>query len=378
MDNATRNRGKRETVARLVHALSKLQPLLLVVEDVHWADRPTLEHLATLTETVAGCPALLVMTTRIEGDPLDHAWHSSVATSPLMTIDLGPLRPQEATALAGEYLDAGADFARRCIERAAGNPLFLEQLLRHAEQSSAAGVPGSVHSLVQARMDQLDALHKQALQAASVFGQRFALDALRHLIDVPDYACATLVRRFLVRPVGDDFLFAHALIRDAVYDSLLRARRRELHLRAAAWFADRDLVLYAEHLDRANDSEAPRAYLEAALTERGLLLAADSADRFTLTCFLGEILHDLGVMSEAGAAFAAALEAAPDDAARCRARLGLAGVKRVTEDLEGAFADLERAEAEARRPDRAARPHPFSARQSAFPARRYRGLSCRA
>ena len=183
MDNATRNRGKRETVGRLVQSLSQEQPLLLLVEDLHWADRLTLEHLATLTETVAGCPALLVMTTRMEGDPLDQAWRSATGGSPLMTIDLGPLRPQEAQVLAGAYLDASADFARRCVERAAGNPLFLEQLLRHAEQSSAAGVPGSVQSLVQARMDQLDAPDKQALQAASVFGQRFALDALRCVIE---------------------------------------------------------------------------------------------------------------------------------------------------------------------------------------------------
>jgi class 3 adenylate cyclase/tetratricopeptide (TPR) repeat protein len=363
MDDETRNRGKRATVTNLVQALSKRQPLLLVVEDVHWADRPTLEHLATLAETVAACPALLVMTTRIEGDPLDQAWRASTAASPLLTIDLGPLRPQEAAALAGAYLDAGADFAQRCIERAAGNPLFLEQLLRHAEQSAAAGVPGSVQSLVQARMDQLEAQDKQALQAASVFGQRFALDALRHLIDLPDYTCAPLVRRFLIRPVGDDFLFAHALIRDAVYDSLLKTRRRELHLRAAAWFAGRDLVLRAEHLDRAADAEAPRAFLEAArgqaesyhneraraLAERGLGLATEPADRFALTCLLGDTLHDLGAMTEARAAYEAALEAAADDRERTSAWLGLAAVKRVTEDLDGAFADLARAQVAAER-----------------------------
>ena len=145
------------------------------------------------------------MTTRIEGDRLDHAWRSSAAGSPLLTIDLGPLRPQEATALAGAYLDANAEFAKRCMERAAGNPLFLEQLLRHAEQSSAAGVPGSVQSLVQARMDQLEASDKHALQAASIFGQRFALDALRYLVDDATYACAPLIRRFLIRRGGRMF-----------------------------------------------------------------------------------------------------------------------------------------------------------------------------
>jgi class 3 adenylate cyclase/tetratricopeptide (TPR) repeat protein len=363
MDNATRNRGKQDTVADLVRSLSARQPLLLVVEDVHWADRPTLDQLAALAATVAACPALLVMTTRIEGDRLDHAWRSSAAGSPLLTIDLGPLRPQEATALAGAYLDASAEFARRCMERAAGNPLFLEQLLRHAEQSSAAGVPGSVQSLVQARMDQLEASDKQALQAASIFGQRFALDALRYLVDDATYACAPLTRRFLIRPVDDDFLFAHALIRDAVYDSLLRARRRELHRRAAAWFAERDPVLHAEHLDRAEDPSAPQAYLTAAraqaadyryeraraLADRGLAIATAPGDRFALTCLLGEVLHDLGTMIESQAAYERALEAATDDPQRAQAWLGVAAVKRVTEDLDGAFADLDRAQAAAER-----------------------------
>jgi class 3 adenylate cyclase/tetratricopeptide (TPR) repeat protein len=363
MDNATRNRGKRRTVASLVRGMSRQQSLVLVIEDVHWADRLTLDHLATLTETVADCPALLVMTSRTEGDPLDRAWRSSTTGGPLMTIDLGPLRPQEATEFAGAYLDTTADFAQRCIERAAGNPLFLEQLLRHAEQSSTAGVPGSVQSLVQARMDQLEPPDKRALQAASVFGQRFALEALRHLIEDADYACAPLVTRFLVRPEGDDFLFAHALIRDAVYASLLKTRRRELHRRAAAWFAERDLVLCAEHLDRAEDPQVPQAYLAAAraqageyhyeraraLTERGLALATATADGFALTCLQGEILHDLGAMAESRAAYDRALEAAADDRERASAWLGLAAVKRVTEDLDGAFVDLDRAQTAAER-----------------------------
>jgi class 3 adenylate cyclase/tetratricopeptide (TPR) repeat protein len=361
MDGATRSHGLRETVAALVRQASRRAPLLLAIEDLHWADQATLDHLASLAETVATCRAILVMTSRIEGDPVDHAWRSSIGGSPLVTIDLGPLRAREANAFAATYVEANSDFARRCVERAAGNPLFLEQLLRHAEGAAEAAVPGSVQSLVQARIDQLDPSDKRALQTAAIFGQRFALDALRHALESPGYGCASLVEHFLIRPVGDEFLFAHALIRDAVYDTLLRTRRRELHRRAADWFAQRDLVLHAEHLDRAEDPEAPHAYLEAAraqaadyryeraraLTERGLALAAEPADRFALTCFYGEVLHDLGVMPEAEAAFAAALRVAPDDGARCHARLGLAGVKRVTEDLEGAFADLEGAEAEA-------------------------------
>jgi tetratricopeptide (TPR) repeat protein len=168
-----------------------------------------------------------------------------------------------------------------------------------------------------------------------------------------------LVECFLVRPTGEGFLFSHALIRDAVYDTLLKARRRELHRRAAAWFAERDLTLHAEHLDRAEDPAAPAAYLAAAreqageyryqqalaLVDRGLALAAGAGQRFALTCLQGELFEHLGAMAESLRAYQAALEAAQDDAERCRALLGLAAVKRVIDDLDGAFADLERAEA---------------------------------
>jgi tetratricopeptide (TPR) repeat protein len=349
----------RATVAALVRAAGARAPVLLAIEDVHWADQATLDYLAALAEVAADCPALLVMTSRVEGDPLDHAWRARIGGSPLMTIDLGPLRPPEAAALAEVYREASSELARQCIERAAGNPLFLEQLLRHAESQASAAVPGSVQSLVQARVDHLPAPHKQAVQAAAVFGQRFALEALRHLVQDPSYSCAILVERFLVRPAGEDFLFSHALVRDAVYDTLLKTRRRELHRRAAAWFAERDPTLRAEHLDRAQDPAAPAAYLAAAraqageyryeqalaLVDRGLALASDAGQRFALTCLQGEVLEHFGATADALRAYQAALDAAPDDAERCRALLGTAAVKRVVDDLDGAFADLERAEA---------------------------------
>ena len=154
MDNASRTRGKRRTLARLVERTSRQQPQLLTIEDVHWADRSTLAHLAELTAAVAECSAVLVMTSRIEDAPLDQAWQSRTRGAPLTTIDLGPLQREEAMALAKALLNTSDEFVARCVERAAGNPLFLEQLLRHTEENArAAGVPGSVQSLVLARMD---------------------------------------------------------------------------------------------------------------------------------------------------------------------------------------------------------------------------------
>ncbi|MEH2501074.1 class 3 adenylate cyclase/tetratricopeptide (TPR) repeat protein [Bradyrhizobium sp. AZCC 1678] len=368
MDNAARDRGKRATVAELVTRASGRRPRLLAIEDLHWADQPTLDHLASLAETVLGCPALLVLTSRIERDPVHELWRPTIGGEPILTIDLGSLQPREANQLAGAYLDALGELALRCIERAAGNPLFLEQLLRHAEESADGGVPGSIRSLVQARLDRLAMPDKRALQAASILGQRFTAEALAALLDQPGWNCADLMRHRLVRPQGDHFLFAHALIQEGVYDTLLRSRRRELHRRAAEWFRSRDLTLCAQHLDRADDEYAPRAYLEAAraqaaeyrteralrLVERGLVLARKRADVSALSLLRGEMLHDLGSISESIAAFEQALAVADVDIERCRAWLGLAAGLRVTDRFNEAFTMLDKAATAAATDDLAA------------------------
>ena len=152
-----------------------------------------------------------------------------------------------------------------------------------------------------------------------------------------------------MRPHGDGaLLFAHALIRDGVYDLLLKSRRRELHRRAAALFAGRDPVLHAEHVDRAEDPGAPRAYLKAAraqagayrteaalaLIERGIALAHERADVFALTCYRGEVLHDLGRIVESMNAYRDALEAADDGH-----HPALEGLPKVTYNADGIPAD---------------------------------------
>jgi hypothetical protein len=101
------------------------------------------------------------MTSRIERDPLDEAWRSAIAGHPIVAVDLGPRN--EADLIAAAYFGSLGELARRCIERAAGNPLFLQQLLRHAEENAEGGIPGSIRSLVQARLDRLALPDRQAL-----------------------------------------------------------------------------------------------------------------------------------------------------------------------------------------------------------------------
>ena len=357
MDNATRNAGKRSVVSILVTRVSSSQPILAIVEDVHWADDITLAHLAALAKTVAECSALLVLTSRIEGDPLDQTWRSRAEGCPFITIDLGPLRKEESSELIGKFMDSTDPLVKSCLERAAGNPLFLEQLLRSAGEGSAETLPDSIQSLVLARMDRLFPIDKRALQAASVIGQRFEVDTLRHLLETPSYDCSALVEHNLVRPEGAAYLFAHALFREGVYGSLLKRQRRTLHRRAAEWFCNSDSVLHAEHLDHAGDDEAPGAYLVAAreqgqqyrlewaltLVNRGIEVAPES-DSLALRCLQGDLLRDLGSVPESVNAYRRASEVAVEDTDRCHALIGVAEGLRIAEQYDELVETLRHAE----------------------------------
>jgi class 3 adenylate cyclase/tetratricopeptide (TPR) repeat protein len=362
MDSDAREAGKRKAISTVVQNASRQTPLLLAIEDVHWAGRGTLEQLAGLAAIIEDCPAILVMTSRIEGDPIDRSWRAK-ARSPLVTIDLEPLRQEEALSLAGNLFDSTNRFVMNCVERSNGNPLFLEQLLRNAEESEEENIPDSIQSLVMARLDRLDSANKRALQAASILGQRFGLEVLRSLLGNPSYDCLPLLEHGLLRPEGEDFLFAHALIREGVSASLLKSTRHQLHARAAEWYSGRDAVLFAEHLDRAADPRAPRAYLDAAAAEatafrfeqalamadRGLELVSDRGEQISLICRRGDLLRDLGLVEDSIVAFGEAADLADSDADASRAQIGRAEGMRLTDQIDEALAALDEAQAAARR-----------------------------
>jgi class 3 adenylate cyclase/tetratricopeptide (TPR) repeat protein len=337
MEAQARIDGKHRTVARLLEHSASRQPVLLVIEGLHWADGETLEYLRYLTLAIAEIPALMIMTSRLEDDPIDLDWRARTGEHPTVTWDLGPLRSAEALELASGFIGEGNEFVQQCIERAEGNPMFLEQLLMVAEQGKLDSVPDSIKSLVLARIDQLPGEDKQALRAASVLGQRFEPDNLRRLIERPEYDCRALVEHMLLRPDCDLYMFTHALIQGGVYASLLNAQRSELHLRAAECYGEQDPVLHAEHLDRAGSAGAGGAYLRAAqkqsdsyrperalqLVRRGLEIAPDS-ERFALLCLYGELLRIQGDAAASVEAYRDAAESASGEIGRCNACIGVA------------------------------------------------------
>jgi hypothetical protein len=271
------------------------------------------------------------------------------------------LRNDDAAALAGALTDSSSSRTQRCIERASGNPLFLEQLLRHTDALGSDDIPATVQSVVLARADKLDANDRRALQGAAVLGQRFSLAALRHVIEDDAYSPETLIEHALVRPDDDDLVFLHALIRDGVYAALLRNAARTLHRRAAAWYRDRDAIVHAEHLERAADAAAASAYAAAArneakayrahsalaLARRGLACAKAADDAYELHALEAETLLDLADAPGALAAADRALGLARTPPERCAAQLGRAAAMRLVDRLADAFAALEAAERDA-------------------------------
>jgi class 3 adenylate cyclase/tetratricopeptide (TPR) repeat protein len=360
IDTTARARGKELALARLIDGASRHQPLLMIVEDVHWADAETLGQLAALARATAQRRAALALTTRIGGDPLDAGWRATAAGGFQLTIDLAPLTSTEAETIARSFATA-EDFAAKCVARAGGNPLFLEQLLRAAGDLVDGKLPSTVQSVVLARADLLAPNDRRAIEAASALGQRFALATLRALIDDLGYDAGVLLRNALLRPSPDGLQFVHALVRDGVYASLTRGRRRHLHGAAARVLAD-EPTLRAEHLDLASDPEAARAYLKAskdqdalfrqdqaiALARRGLAIATDPQDRVDLATQVGDLELHSGRGREALEAYRGALSDCRSEEDRVRALIGAAAANRLLAKLDDAFAALLEAETPAR------------------------------
>jgi class 3 adenylate cyclase/tetratricopeptide (TPR) repeat protein len=358
MDNAARHRARQAVFVQTVEAASRLQPLLITVEDLHWADRDLMSDLAALAARASEAPIILLMTSRVEGDPIDQAWRSTARGTSIQIIDLGPLPAREARALAAGIIDPDSRLAEACVARAEGNPLFLLQLLRNATDLDLDAIPDTLQSVVQSRLDRLPPADKRALQAASVIGQRFGADLLGDLIGDPAYRCDTLIANYLVRPDGDEFLFVHALVRDGVYASLLRQTRRALHRQAASWFEQRDPALCAQHLDRGEDDRAPAAYARAAQVEawhyrfdeavtfaaRGIELARSARDRFDLSLQRAEALRALGRTQESIDGYRDMLGFAATDADRGRAWIGVAAGLRILSRIDEAMHALAEAD----------------------------------
>jgi len=286
------------------------RPLAFFLEDLHWADEGSLLFLEHLVEACGDLPILVVGLTRpgaTRADApvaTDAGDATTIALLPLSQADRGAL----ADALLARIERPPARLRELLVERSDGNPFFAEELLarlidqgivaRDGEHWSvdetipqAVETPSTLAGLIQSRIDSLSAQERRVLQAASVVGHQFWDAAVGSLEPSADAMLSSLVRRDLIVPRSTStfpgtraYVFRHHLLHQVTYDTVLRAKRRELHRRAAEWLVasghrDAFLAQIAEHYACAEDATNAIAYLGAAGDEAARASAYESAAR---------------------------------------------------------------------------------------------------
>jgi len=248
--------------------LAQAQPLVLVFEDVQWAEEPLLDVVEHLARALRDSPVLIVCVARPDLLEMRPSWGGGNPRA--LALELGALSPDESRELVDALLartDVPPAQRALALEKAEGNPLFLEETARvfgDEDAGTLRRIPDSVQALIAARIDALDAPAKRVLQHAALIGRVFwrgALDALSPDLDV---ACALdkLLEREFVTPESHSsisgeraFRFQHGLIREVAYGTLTKAHRAEDHQTLAAWVAERapeELAdIRAYHLDHA-------------------------------------------------------------------------------------------------------------------------------
>ena len=272
--------ARRRRLTALVNAasLARQAPAVYVIEDTHWIDEVSESLLADFLTVMPQTRSLVLVTYR----PEYRGALTRVADA--HTIALTPLSDSETAALVSELLGpdpSNGALGRRIVERAAGNPFFVEEIVRElaergvlrGEQGAylspaeiaAVSVPVTLQATIAARIDRLDPKAKRTLSTAAVVGSRFGLDLVTMLGVEP--VVDDLVAARLIDQIGftrqPEYVFHHPLIRTVAYESQLKSDRAELHRRVAAAIesrnpvaADENAALIAEHQEAAGDGHA--------------------------------------------------------------------------------------------------------------------------
>ncbi|MEY8829759.1 adenylate/guanylate cyclase domain-containing protein [Sedimentitalea sp. XS_ASV28] len=326
--------GLARGLARLLAGRAAATPLLILFEDLHWADSSTLEILEPLLAGLRNAPIFHVATTRTS-DGLTIAKAPGVKTLHLSGIS-GEAAIELTQSLTGGK-SLSKELAAHILSQAEGNPLFLEELTKSLMESEAISeengvlqvkrnsieseIPTTLQDSLMARLDRV-ATAKELAQIGAVVGREFSLDLLSHVCGQPPNivvaGISVLEQAELVFPVEDKsektWIFKHALIQEAAYDSLLRSRRRELHgLIAQAYEATRpDEIasqpeIMAHHLGQAGEHE--RAIEFGLAAGMGALVRSANSDA---------VAHARKCLD-----WVAQL---PDDPDRCRLELKIQGI----------------------------------------------------
>lgn len=256
-----------QSVRVFFETLAEDRPLVLVIEDVHWAQPRLVELIDYLTEFVDG-PVMLLCLARPEVD--EHYPGFASEQVDRETLLLGPLETAHVEEIVEFNLTRhGASYERvlEVIDTAAGNPLFIQQLLAALENGDEFTIPPTIHGLLLARLDRLGPAERDVIRAASVWGRHFDVANVTELLPprVRGYSVPvhleSLERKLLIARVDHGFIFRHALIQLTAYQTITKDNRALLHERVADLLGASDDVgaeeeLIGYHLERAHGYRA--------------------------------------------------------------------------------------------------------------------------
>jgi class 3 adenylate cyclase/tetratricopeptide (TPR) repeat protein len=307
---------------RYLEGLAERGPLVLVFEDLHWADDNLLDFIEHLVDWASGVPLLVVCSARPELFERRSGWGGG--TRHAITLSLSPLSDGETAQLISGLSERpvmAAETQQALVARAGGNPLYAEQFVRMLKERGDAEhlpMPETVQGIIAARLDALPPEEKRLLQTAAVIGKVFWLGAVAHvggqdrqLTELHLHALERkdFVQRVRRSSVADEaeYAFMHVLLRDVAYGQIPRGRRAEQHHLASEWIrslgrTEDHAEMLAHHL--RNTIELRRAAgqpLDAALAEQALTSLREAGDRAVL----------LSALPTAASFYHAALELAP-------------------------------------------------------------------
>jgi class 3 adenylate cyclase/tetratricopeptide (TPR) repeat protein len=329
---------------RVFEALAEQGPLVLVFEDIQWADDGLLDFIEHLVDWVRDVPMLVLCTARLELLERRRAWGGGKLNA--ATVALTALSDDETATLVSSLSERRllpAETQAALLDRAGGNPLYAEQYVRMLAERETADdlpLPESVQGIIAARLDALPAEEKVLLQNAAVIGKVFWLGAL----EATEQQLHTLQQKEFVQRArrssveGEtEFSFKHLLVRDVAYGQIPRAERAEKHRRAAEWI---------ESLGRPEDHAEMVAHHYASALE---LARASGRDIASISNRARGALRDAGdraaalnAHAQAERYYSEALELVPDDAPERldllfrRGRAAFLGTGRGRTDLEAA------------------------------------------
>jgi len=356
---------------RFLEGLAEDRLLVLVFEDLHWADDALLDFVDHLVDWARGVPLLVLATARPELLERRPGWGGGKPNA--TTLSLAPISDDETAelvrSLVAETAELSAQTHSDLLARAGGNPLYAEEFARLvAEGRSTGDLPEGVQGLIAARLDALPTAEKELLQGAAVVGKVFWLGAASAIAEAPRWTAGerlhALERKEFVRRdrrstvAGEEqYAFWHALVRDVAYGQIPRVRRIQHHRSAAGWIEslgrpDDHAEMLAHHYLSALELAQSTGEVDDELVERARAAALTAGDRA------------LGFDSFPAAVrfYSRALElSAEDDPDRPELLLRLGRALHQTDDPRGEqiLNDASAALVAAERPDRAAEAHMY-------------------